>query len=559
MRSFVFFGPGWALGRFTRGVIAVVLILGGSVGSSIAQRFLPDDPLWADPDRMDMPLPVARDIEPSRMGPFEFLRRTFGVRGEYAEPAVNVNTVEGVPNSSWYTNRHYRNGMSEASLQQGPNMKPGPAREGTWRVVDLVDGASLPRAIIRDSTDRRFEILFDAAAHPEMATGAAMIGSRLLHALGYNVPGHWLRTVPGHRLVPAADSITGQEVDSLLALTSRTNDAYRAVVTRIPDVVRRIGPFRFRGTRPDDANDVFPHEHRRELRGLRVFAAWVHHSKLRSRHTLDVGVREDGRQFVRHFLTDLHLTLGSGGASPKPPWSGHEYVLELDQVLERVATLGLSGGDWAETDPPDWPALGHFGSGGFEPRQWRPEWPNPSFQRCDSSDAFWAAKQVRHFTRGDLQAIVATGEYSSPAVANYILLSLLLRRDAIAEEYLHWGGGLDRFSVQNGYLTFVDLRARYGLAGPSVQRTATWRVFHNQTNRVGKRLVRTRSNRERLALPPSDAPYLRVRLETRGVGETRVFLRRTRARHASGAASGEYRTAEYEVVGIERSQSRGSP
>ena len=530
-----------------------MLVIAGGPSSASAQRFLSDDPLWADPDHIDMPLPEAREAASKRMGPFEFLRRTFGVPGEYTEPALNVNTVEGVPNSSWYTNRHYRHPMSRVELTRGPNVEPGPARGAPWRVVDLVEDASLPRAVIEDTTGRRFRILFDAANHPEMATGAAMISSRLLHALGYNVPQHWLRRISAEQLRASSDSVRQSDVDSVLAMTTREDRTYRALVTRIPDAVRRIGPFQFHGTRPDDANDVFPHERRRELRGLRVMAAWIHHSKIRPRHTLDVGVQVGGRQFVRHYLTDLHLTLGSGGAAPKPPWSGHEYVLELEQVLERVATLGLSGGDWAETDPPNWPALGHFGSGGFEPTDWRPEWPNPAFQRSDSADAFWAAKQVRQFSRSELEAIVTTADYSSSAVSNYVVLSLLQRRNAIARAYLSWGGGLDRFAVRDGRLEFADFRARYGMASDTTRRTITWRVFHNGRNRVGRRLTRKTSSRESIRLPPTRPPFLRVRIETPGVGDTRVFLRRTRPSTSSATAATIPRETEYEVVGIERS------
>lgn len=536
--------------RFRLGrALLLVVVCAGLAPSASAQRFLPDDPLWSDPDRMDMPLPESRP-DAEGVGPFEFLGRMFGVPGEYTEPAQNVNTVGGVPTSSWYTNRHYRFPMTAAALRRGPNRKRGPSMRAPWTVVRFVREGDLPRAVVRDTTGRRFRLLFDARAHPEMATGAAMIGSRLLYALGYNVPHHWLRRIRRRRLRPGPDSgVTTAGIDSLLALTSRRPDStYRALVTRIPNVVRRIGPFRFRGTRPDDANDVFPHQHRRELRGLRIIAAWIHHSEIQPRHTLDVGVQRGDRQFVRHYLTDLHLTLGSSGATAKPPWSGHEYILELDRIVERVGTLGLSGADWAETDVPDWPAVGYIAADHFAPREWRPEWPNPAFQHCGPADAFWAAKQVRHFTRKDLEAIIATAEYSSPAVANYLLQTLLLRRNAIGRTYLHWGGGLDRFEVQSGRLHFEDVRAKYGLVSDSRTRTVTWHVYDNRAAEVKEKLKHTTSEREALPLPASHAPFLRATLTTGESGTTRVFLRRRRPTAATLAR----RPTSYEVVGVER-------
>ncbi len=525
-------------------LLLLVLLIGGTCPAA-AQRFLTDDPLWSDPDRMDVALPDSTPATMERMGPFKLFSRAFRATGDRPQAAVNVNTVEGVPNSSWYTNRHYRHPMDRAALRRGPNEEPGPA-PAAWRVVHLPREGPLPRAVIRDSTGRRFRLLFDDANHPEMATGAAMIGSRLFHALGYNVPQHWLRQVHRDRFVPMPDAITHSDLDSLLAGTARQQDStYRVLATRLPGVVRKIGPFRFQGTRSDDANDIFPHEHRRELRGLRIFAAWMHHSKIRARHTLDAVVQVEGRRFVRHYLTDLHLTLGSAGATPKPRWSGHEYVLEVDQVLERIATLGLSGGDWAESDPPDWPALGHFGVGGFEPRSWRPEWPNPAFQRADSSDAFWAAKQVRQFSRADLEAVVGTAEYSSSQVENHVVLTLLQRRNAIGQAYLHWTGGLDRFAVQGNRLTFEHLPARHGLASDSLQGTVIWHVFNNREDRVEEHLEDTELHRESIPLPSSRAAFLRATIRMAGSRATQVYLRRKQPAPPEPDAS-------YEVVGVDR-------
>lgn len=540
----------WPWVRRCAGCLVVLLLvdLGGSVSPAVAQRFLPDDPLWNDPDRMDMPLPESK---PSATGvrPLEFIRQSFGGRNDDGGPAKNVNTVGGVPNSSWYTNRHYRSSMSQAALRRGPNEETGPSLQAPWQVLRLPTSGTLPQAVIRDVTGRRFRVLFDAPAHPEMATGAAMISSRLLHALGYNVPQHWLRHVPAEQFVPQPDSgLSRANVDSLLgAAAQRPDSSYRALVTRIPDVERRIGPFRFKGTRPDDPNDVFPHEDRRELRGLRLIAAWIQHSKLRPRHTLDVGVEVEGRRFVRHYLTDLHLTLGSGGAAPQRQWSGHEHVLELDRVFERIGTLGLSGGEWAEGELPEEAAVGNFSADGFDPRRWRPEWPNPAFRRAGPADAFWAAKQVRHFSREDLKAIVATAEYSSDDVSEYILRTLLERRDAIARAYLDWGGGLDRFKVQSGRLTFTDLRADHGLAPDTLQRTVAWRTYGNREEKVGPILSRRASSRESVPLPNYSASYLRATLAVPQAGTTRVFVRQTE--QGSGSPGGELRRR---VVGVER-------
>lgn len=529
-------------------ILLLSVVAAGGGPPAVAQRFLPDDPLWHDPDRMDMPLPEAT---PSAEGirPLEFLRRSVQGAENSPVPAKNVNTVGGVPNSSWYTNRHYRHPMSRAALRRGPNQEPGPSRQAPWRVMKLPADGALPKAIVRDSTGRRFRVFFDAPAHPEMATGAAMISSRLLHALGYNVPQHWLRRIRPEQVVPKSDSgITKAEVDSLLGAAAQHPDgSYRVLATRIPNVERRIGPFRFEGTRPDDANDVFPHEDRRELRGLRPIAAWIQHSKLRARHTLDVGVQVEGRRFVRHYLTDLHLTLGSGGAVPKTKWSGHEHVLELGRIFQRIGTLGLSGGEWAEGSPPDEAAIGHFDAEEFDPRTWRQEWPNPAFRRAGPADAFWAAKQVRHFSREDLEVIVATAEYSSDDVSEYILRTLAERRDAIGRAYLDWGGGLDRFEIQSGRLTFEDLRANYGWAPDTLRRTVTWRAYDNQEDDVSPILTQTQSTRESVPLPDYSTPYLRATLAVPQVGTTYVYVRQ--ARQGQSSPGGAMRRR---VVGVDR-------
>ena len=71
-----------------------------------------------------------------------------------------------------------------------------------------------------------------------------------------------------------------------------------------------LGGFRYAGTRPDDPNDIVPHEHRRELRALRVFGAWTNLTDLKAGNTLDTLVTENGREVVKHYLQDVGSTFG---------------------------------------------------------------------------------------------------------------------------------------------------------------------------------------------------------------------------------------------------------
>lgn len=353
--------------------------------------------------------------------------------------------------------------------------------QAPWQVAQIQDRGDLPRVIVRDSTGRRFRLLFDAAAHPAMATGAAMVSSRLLHAFGYNVPHYWLRTITRDHLVLRPETfVTDTGLDSLLDCTTQRSDGtYRVLVSRIPGVEQRVGPFSFHGSRVDDANDVFPHEDRRELRALRVVVAWIHHSKIRERHTLDVGGGKRAIATVKD--GGLYGTTSQTSTSPSQCGGRAQAPLVWTRAPVRVRS-GASARrrGWAETTPPYWPALGHFEVEDFSAEQWRAEWPNPAFRRATPADAFWAAKKIRHVSRSDVAAIVETAGYSSQRMEDYVVETLVQRRNAIGQAYLGWGGGLGRFRVDGMTLRFRDLRAHYDYASDSAARTVTWHVFNNQ-------------------------------------------------------------------------------
>ena len=84
-------------------------------------------------------------------------------------------------------------------------------------------------------------------------------------------------------------------MNAILERVAKNSDGtYRAVAGRLlPGKI--LGGYLFQGTRPDDPNDVVPHQHRRELRALRVFGAWTNLTDLKAANTLDTLVTENGR------------------------------------------------------------------------------------------------------------------------------------------------------------------------------------------------------------------------------------------------------------------------
>jgi hypothetical protein len=178
-----------------------------------------------------------------------------------------------------------------------------------------------------------------------------------------------------------------------------------------------LGPFRYYGTSSDDPNDVIPHEHRRELRGLRLLAAWTNHDDTRAQNTQDSWVEEDGRRHVLHHLLDFGSTFGSGSVEIQLANLSFQYWLDMSEVKRNFFGLGLLAPKYRSVEWPEFPkyqSVGRWESVAFDPEAWKNDYPNPVFVRMTDRDAFWAAKILLRFTTDELLAIVRTGEYSDP-------------------------------------------------------------------------------------------------------------------------------------------------
>ena len=302
---------------------------------------------------------------------------TFGRQGErhpgkQVIAAQGVNTLGDVLDGAWYVNRHGRTRMSLAELQRGSGDDQPPSMAGPWHVLLLKNQGLRPTLVFQDSNDRVYLLRFDARDAPELATGAEMISSRFFHALGYYVPETYLAVFDREQLVVetnATDVTSNAERapasprahrSSAGDVARRSDGRYRAVALRVPtDGVSLVGPFQLFGTRSDDPNDIVPHEHRRELRGLQVFSAWLNHTRMDALHTIDIVVQPPGQPpHIRHYLFDFSATLGSGITGPKAVWEGRDPIYGQNTALRNIAGLGFYTPAWMRAKYPGLPAVG---------------------------------------------------------------------------------------------------------------------------------------------------------------------------------------------------------
>jgi hypothetical protein len=526
---------------------AFLFLITASAPLLAAEKFYSDDPLQVEPRPRN-----ANEVKVRRLNDYyDLLENSFAERGQRnrpgrVSPAQGVNTLGEPMDGAWYTHRHYFKPMTDEELERGPGGVNPPSADGNWTLVSAKSEGISPGFTMKDSKGDRYFVKFDPMSNPELATGAEMIVARLFHALGYHVPDYYLIYFTPERLVLGENvefrdvegrkrKMTQEDLGKLLAKIPVTAEGkYRGIASiQLPG--KPVGPFKYFGTRSDDPNDFIPHEHRRDLRGLYVFSAWLNHNDARSINSLDTLVEEDGTQHVRHYLMDFGSTLGSSSVAPKTARVGGEYYLGFRDAPLQMVTFGLAVPHWARASYPDYPAVGGFDSASFDPDKWLPDYPNAAFLNRLPDDEFWAAKQVMAFTDEQIRKIVKVAQYSDPRAEKYIADTLIARRDKIGKVMLPRVLPLDGFVVVDGKLTFRDLAQEHALPvrGPL---SVTWSRFDNN---AGQKTAITAANDFQVPVQ-TDSPYLAAdiwRADDKKKTVT-VYLRTGRAA---------------EVVGIDRS------
>ena len=534
--------------------LLLILIVGLPAG---AKKFYDDDPLGAEPTPM-----ATEMVEERRLSMYyDYFLQTFGKpaeaqpkpkqikKGAKPIPAGAVNTLGEVPNSTWFTNRIGSRPMSVDEITRGPRQDKAPSSDGKWSIIGAKTAGVTPGFTIKDAKGRRYILKFDPMTNPEMATGADVVGSLFFHALGYDVPENYIVYFDRSKLLigegTTLTDLKGKEqpmrqedVEKILERVPRTaNGGVRGLASYFLSG-RPAGEFRYHGTRPDDPNDIVPHEHRRDLRGLFVFCAWLGHDDSRAINTLDMVVEEEGVRFVRHHLVDFGSILGSASVYSNSSRSGNEHLFEWGKASKQVLTLGFAPPRYHRLKYNYFPSIGKFDYRVFDPELWTTEEPNPAFKNRLPDDASWAAKKVMAFSDQHIRAIIEQGQYSNPEAVEWLIECLVKRRDIVGEKYFTAVLPLDEFRVTAGQLQFENLAVKHGFAEPEKYQ-AEWSTFDNDAETHESIKGATGFELPDAAVEAAQGAYFAARIQGTEPRKTvTVFLRK--------------RATGMQVVGIDR-------
>jgi hypothetical protein len=526
--------------------VGIALILAGStVAVATGQRFFSDDPLTREPESQD-----ASGVQEWDVGlVYDLAWNLFVTPGRKPSNvhAQNVNTIDEVPDSGWFTNRILPRQLSTGDFVRGPNVgrPPNPER---WVFTREKSAGYAPGFTARDADGETWFISFDAPGYPEGASAAMVVASKIFWALGYNQVETFITSVdrrnlridpkatirrPNGKRTPA----TQDDLDAIFERAARNDDGtYRAAAGRLLPG-RTLGPFRYEGTRPDDPNDTVDHQHRRELRALRVFGAWTNLTDLKAGNTLDTLVNVNGRWVVRHFLQDVGSTFGIGANGPHDWDEGFEYFYQGHSSRRRLMSLGFAFSSWQTTPYTLYPSVGRFESEAFDPPTWKPHAPTAAYIEMLPDDAFWAARRVAAFDDELIRDLVHAGRFSDPAAEAHLAAILIQRRDKVARAYLAAINPVvePRLSAA-GELAFDNAAVDAGVAKPPDAYRATWWQFDNVTGR-GQSLGETRGANPALKpprpLPSSAGAMVEVDVSSEGASNpawqrpVRLYFRRT--------------------------------
>ena len=542
------------------------LILLNLLGCAPGERRFPlRDPIWHDTDLQSVNAschraPSARDPDHVSCAPkprdwprlwgatdalvFRPLSHALAIASE--REAVNVNSLDEVPDSAWFTNRRGAAAIRLEDLPLGACdrsllLDPEGASDGAW----IVDQGKMNGAAsgFRVNVPGMGRYLFkaDYTRQPELSTAASVVGAAIYAAAGFNTTCEQivyfrpslLKLAAGLRYRPKPDPWQDDAVFDRGALDHILQDCVKrdglvrmSASAWVPGYV--LGPFGYEGTRLDDPNDVIPHEDRRELRGARLLAAWIDFVDSRDAKGLDswlvdrVGVADGSPGHVVHYYLDTSSSLGRtfGSQDAVNRRLGYGYVEDIGGMAGDLITLGIPTRPWDRVRAvPGHELFGYFNVDDFVPDDWRMQYFNPAYSRMTERDGAWMARILARFSPEMVRTLADMARFSDSRNTRYLATVLEGRLERILERYLTRLSPVDELKTDGpGRVCGIDRAAARG-----VPDAASFHYVARWSHGAGLRVERRAGGQVCVQIPhvaadggaADDAPsrYVSVRLE----------------------------------------------
>jgi hypothetical protein len=537
------FKPAWI--TLVAAGLSAILMTG--CGASRGYRFSDAEPVMIEDDARPVPVPKTEKFKPEAYEYNALFRRPIidFLDIQKIPPAGDVNAMDDVPASTWFTPRLGYHEVTPEALVRGPGCA-GPPRTPV-KVLGKRTDADLPGLLIEDARGERYLMTLDPPGHPGLATASAFMVNRLFWGFGYHVPEeHLFFFSPGDLLIDPSSGLTREDLSGHLEKAAAPEDGcYRAIASLYPGGVH-LGPFTDAGIRKDDPNDRIPHENRRSLRGLRSFSSFTNYAFIRMKNTLDVYEGEPDQGHVRHYLINFSGALGNGTVKFGYTWGGYSHVFSYGDIFRNLGSFGLAVRSWEKLRETPWPSVGTFESEHFEADAWREVLPYLPIRRCRPADDYWAAKVLGALTRAHVRALAAAARYPEPGAADYIVDALMARRDKVLAHAFERVSPLEAADLQDSLLVLKDMEsALLDRHDPAVRYEI--RCFDGRGEPLSDRLtVRGESGIIHVPLPPE------LKIHSKGYLRVEVCKKRG-ARKAPPAARFHFRgqdPSSFRLVGV---------
>jgi hypothetical protein len=393
---------------------------------------------------------------------FARLSRAFSV--SVSGEAINVNSLDEVPDSAWFTNRpgdyfagrYASRGAAPGACKAGdllPTQDDVP--DGSWVIDHGKDNGSTLGFRIKVPGKGTYLMKADDPGKPERASAASVIGAAIYDAIGFHTSCEQIAVVRKAQLKLSPGLVVVENTGLSHPFDDRALDKVLTTTTRVDGQLARmqaskwlpgvpIGPFRYTGTRADDPNDVIDHADRRELRGSRVLSAWLDHWDSREQNSMDTWIASDPADkhsspgYVVHHILDTSDAFGSDvSVADMSRRLGYSYDVDVAEILRSLATFGAEERPWDRARIiRGREKFNYFRADDFDPDGWKPMYPNPAYLRMTERDAAWMARKIARFSHDDIRRLVALGQWHDPGDAEYLTGILIERQRRILARYL---------------------------------------------------------------------------------------------------------------------------